>query len=134
MRRTTPINHPISASLPYEFHFDELSLAGWGTVDFHAQERGVLILLEVENTQKHPNTNVTKIWPYLECELTKKILLIHVFTNKNTASPNRVKLCSFIGDKLESLYPDRFRYYKYNWPETNDSDLLSIATKLNELA
>ena len=133
MPKTTVSNHPVAESLPYEFHSNELSLKGWGTVDFHAEENGILILLEVESGQKHPNTNVVKLWPFLELDLSTKILLIHVFRIENRAPKNRVKLCSFIGDKLERLFSDRFRYYKYNWPETDDNDLLAIAAKLNEL-
>lgn len=133
MPLTTILNHPIAESLPFEFQTMEFSLNGWGNVDFYAKKNDVLILLEVESGQKHPNTNVVKLWPYLESETKAKIMFIHVFTPENNAPKNRLRLCNYIGNKLEDIFPDRFRYYKYNWAESCKQDLINIDTKLREL-
>lgn len=134
MRKTAISNHPIAASLPYAFQTNEFSLKSWGIVDFYAQKDNVLILLEIEKGQKHPNTNVLKLWPYLESDSSIKIILIHVFMPQNVAPKNRVELCNFLGSKLENMFPKQFRYYKYNWSDITSKDLENIETKINELA
>ena len=114
MRATTEENLPIANKLPFKFEAEEYGLSGWGEVDFYSEQDDVLILLEVEKGQKHPNTNVLKVWPFLEEYPEQKVLLIQIIRLENKAPKNRLKLCEFTGKKLEELFPNRFRYYKFN--------------------
>ena len=109
---TNSKNKEIIESLNIEFEPNEFDLNGWGRVDFFLKGKNdTLIFVEVENSgQSHPNTNVLKLWPFLEENTSKKILLIHIILPQNKASKNRLKLCKFVGDKLEKLFKDRFRY------------------------
>ena len=112
---TNSKNKEIIDSLNIEFEPNEFDLNGWGRVDFYSKgENDTLIFVEVENRQKHPQTNVLKIWPFLEENPSIKILLIHIILpqkiKKHEPSKNRLKLCKFVGDKLEKLFNDRFRY------------------------
>ena len=134
MKETTKKNIPIAMELPFEFAPKEYSLKGWGTVDFFCEQDGVLVFLEIEEGQLHPNSNVLKDWPFLEENPDRKILLIQVFRgSKKKASPNRVKLCSFTGRKLEELFPKRFRYYTYDWESGTQDHTNKILKKFSEL-
>ena len=73
-----------------------------------------MILLECEKGQKHPNTNVLKVWPYLENNKNIKIILFQYFFKENKAPKNRVALCGFTGEKLENQFRNRFQYVQLN--------------------
>ena len=94
----------------FNFEADELVLASWGRVDFYCYHKDVLVLMEVEKGQKHPNTNVLKLWPFLEENPDQKILLIHVIRPDNRAPKNRLALCEFTGEKLEVIFKGQFAY------------------------
>jgi hypothetical protein len=93
----------------------ELALEHWGNVDYYSKQGNVLVLLEIEKGQKHPNTNVLKVWPFLEENREIKILLIQIIHPENKAPKNRLQLCKFTGKKLEEIYPDRFKYLLFHW-------------------
>ncbi len=131
MRRTSSKNIPISKAiekaLSITFSNEEFSLGGWGEVDNWCQlSYDTLILLECEHGQKHPTTNVLKLFPYLEEFPKVHVILLHYFFPENKAPKNRVELCSFIGKKLESNFGIRFQYVHLNC--TQDS----IANELNK--
>ncbi|MBK9096709.1 MAG: hypothetical protein IPM14_01050 [bacterium] len=134
MKKSTGENIPIAEQLPFDFKNKELSLSGWGRVDFYCEIDDILIFLEVEREQRHPNTNVLKIWPFLEEHSQLKIFLIQIFMeSKKKVSPNRLKLCRYVGQKLEELFPDRCRYYSFNWATGVQSHTNNILTKYSEL-
>lgn len=57
----------IADQLQIQFKDTKYKLDGWGEVDNRAQlDSGVFVFIEVETSQKHPNTNVLKLWPYLD--------------------------------------------------------------------
>lgn len=115
MKKTSKENIEISDliadSLGINFRNTEYSLGKWGEVDNWAMlTNGTILLLECEKGQKHPNTNVLKLYPFLEENSDKTIVLIHYFYPENKATKNRLALCDFLGDKMEKLFLGRFQY------------------------
>ncbi len=115
MARVTEENLFIADRLGVNFESNELQLGRWGNVDFFSKQENLLVLLEVEKGQKHPNTNVIKIWPYLEENPELKVVLIQIIRPENKAPKNRIALCKYTGKKIESEFPDRFRFVFRNW-------------------
>ncbi|MFV1883025.1 MAG: hypothetical protein ACMZ7B_00840 [Balneola sp.] len=135
MRKVNLENIELINKLPFTFERKEYSLEGWGEVDFYCYHDEVLVLIEIEKGQKHPNTNVLKLWPYLEDHPEQFVLLIQIIRPENKAPKNRVKLCQFTGIKLENLFKNRFRYIFVNQKVGDSMELESIIDKkLNELA
>ena len=105
------ISDLISDSLGISFRNTEYSLGKWGEVDNWAMlPNDTIVILECEKGQKHPNTNVLKLYPFLEENSDKTIVLIHYFYPKNKAPKNRLALCDFLSDKMEQLFVGRFHY------------------------
>lgn len=105
------ISDLIADSLGINFRNTEYSLGKWGEVDNWAMlPNGTILLLECEKGQKHPNTNVLKLYPFLEENSDKTIVLIHYFYPKNKAPKNRLALCDFLSDKMERQFVERFKY------------------------
>ena len=81
-----------------------------------------LLCIEIEEAQPHPDTNVTKYWPFLEANPQTRVTLLQIFgrgfmeTDNNYAS--RMQLCKFVANKLEAMYPNRFKYvwHKFAYP------------------
>ena len=135
MPKVTEENLCIANKLGIHFESSEFKLDKWGNVDFYYKKENLLVLLEVEKSQKHPNTNVAKVWPYLEENPNKKILLIQIIREENRAPKNRLALCDFLGDKMENVFPDRFRFVKGNWADNKAIEIRkSIMNKIEELA
>jgi hypothetical protein len=126
MKKTTLENQFIADMLPFKFESEEYNLNGWGEVDFYAYHGEILVLLEVEKGQKHPNTNVLKLWPYLEANNHSKILLIQIIRLENKAPKNRLNLCEFTGQKLEGLFPNRFVYIFAHLVDIKKEKLLQL--------
>ncbi len=134
MRSVSQENTSIAQLLPFEFEKKEFKLNCWGQADFYCLHEGVLVLLEIEKGQKHPNTNVLKVWPYLDEYPEKKILLIQLIREENRAPKNRLNLCKFTGKKLEEMYAGRFSYVNYDWSVNILNDLQrEIEQKLEQL-
>jgi len=90
----------------------------------------VLIALEIERTQKHPDTNVGKYWyVYEKCHKYDKIVLIHIYTPVFESYPWRVELGRFYADKMKEYgVPLEYIVMDYRGKQ-NDPD-----TALNEVA
>lgn len=105
------ISETIAKALGITFINEEFSLGKWGDVDNWCElSHDTIVLLECEKGQKHPNTNVLKLYPYLEENSEIKVLLIHYFYPENAAPKNRLALCDFLGGKLEQQFSGRFQY------------------------
>ena len=115
-KNNLPISRKIEDLLPIEFENLEFNLNGWGQVDNFCKLNDVYFFLECEKGQKHPNTNVLKLFPYLEENPGIKIVLFHYFFPENKAPKNRVALCHFIGEKLEKEFGLRFQYVPLSCP------------------
>ncbi|MEH6536650.1 MAG: hypothetical protein V7719_09670 [Psychroserpens sp.] len=134
MPKVTEENLFIANKLGIQFEPNELKLDKWGNVDFYFKKDNLFVLLEVEKGQKHPNTNVAKVWPYLEENPKIKILLIQIIRDENKAPKNRLALCDFLGQKLENVFPNRFRFIKSNWSDNNVNEIKkSIMSKMEDL-
>jgi hypothetical protein len=92
---------------------------GIGKADNYCYQNGWLIVFEIEYGQSHPNTNVIKIWPYLDKTKNEKIFLIHVIVPHpdKKISPNRINLCDFAANKICANHPKRFKYHRITWSE-----------------
>jgi hypothetical protein len=89
-----------------------LSLGQWGYADGWALLKpGLYLLVEVEAQQKHPTTNVLKLWPFLEEHEELAVVLGHFFFPDSPGlSSSRGKLAQWLATRLESLFPGRFLY------------------------
>ena len=115
MKRTSKANTVISEILEEElgitFDNREFNLNSWGHVDNYCKlSIDTLVLLECERGQKHPTTNVLKVYPFLEEQNRLHVILIHYFFPENKTPKNRLALCDFLGNKLEKKFGIRFQY------------------------
>ena len=132
MKATTKENCTIAnivgRTLKVAFRNEEFSLDKWGDVDnFYDIGNNAFLLLECEKGQKHPNTNVLKVYPFLEEHKDVSIVLLHYFFLENKAPNNRKMLCTFIANKMELAFKDRFQYISL----PSDVNLIEGALKLN---
>ncbi len=84
---------------------------GIGRADNYCIINNRSIIFEIEFSQRHPEMNVLKSWMYLEKNKQEKIFVIQHITNTEAVSPNRVGLCSWLGEKIKKEMNDRFDYY-----------------------
>lgn len=98
-----------------KFQSDELRLGTWGSSDRYAILRdNTFLILEVESQQKHPSTNVAKIWPWLEENPSYRVLLIQVYlTGSPGITSNRGRIATWLGAKMEDFLEGRFRYFRW---------------------
>ena len=96
------------------FRDRKFDLGGWGQVDNYVKLRpNRYLFLEVETSQKHPNTNVLKVWPYLEDHPDDSVILAQAFFPDSPGyNSSRGRLGYWLGEKLESLFPGRFKYHR----------------------
>ena len=131
MRQTDPKNIAVTRllepHLKIEFENFEYRLDGWGEADNYCQlDNNTFVFIECERSQKHPNTNVLKYWPFLEENNSFKLILFHYFFPENKAPKNRVRLCQFTASRIESVLTGRFQYVHLG------NDLEQIANTLKE--
>jgi len=69
------------------------------------------LILEVEDSQKHPTTNIAKLWRFLDGNPDISIILAHVyFPDSKAIKSSRGDLASWLGIQIEQLLPGRFYY------------------------
>ena len=104
----------LSDKLNLKFENSKFKLNGWGEEDDWAQlDNGVFVFLEVETSQKHPNTNVLKVMPYLDENKATRIFLIQTFFPDSPGlNSNRGKLGEWTANKFKNILGKRFDYYK----------------------
>ena len=134
-RAVTEENIKIANQLGIEFQLEEYKLGKWGNADFFYKKDYLLVLLEVEKGQKHPNTNVIKLWPYLEDNPELKVLLIQIIRDENKAPKNRLALCKYFGKRMEQEFPDRFRFVHRRWHRDLVNEIKEqVINKMKELS
>jgi hypothetical protein len=89
-------------------------LGDWGEVDDYVElEPNRYLFLEVETSQKHPCTNVLKVWPYLEMNSQVAVVLAQAFFPDSPGyNSSRGRLGCWLGQRLEMTFRDRFRYHR----------------------
>jgi len=93
--------------------------------DIQINNSSEVIFIEIEESQTHPDTNVSKYWGYLESNPNRKVKLIQIFgrgfseTENNYAS--RKKLSEFIAKKIKLAFPKDFEYVPLNLKDFNYS-------------
>jgi hypothetical protein len=118
----------IEEKLNVKFNNTKFKLNGWGEVDNWCKIGNQnFLFLEVETKQNHPNTNVVKLWPYLEEYPKIKIFLIQCFFSYSPGNKsNRGKLGIWTANKLSEIYRNRFEYKKIVIDENLDNDFFDI--------
>lgn len=69
-----------------------------------------LLVLEVENQQQHSDTNVSKYWPWLTQNATKRVFLIQSYTRKNMMQGHRGQLAAWLAQQMQKSLSGRFEY------------------------
>lgn len=125
--------------LDVEFEPSPLSIGTRERVDGWVRlSSGWLLILEVEDQQTHPTTNVLKLWPYLEQQPNASVVLIHVYFPKSRAfASSRSTLATWLGKKLEEIFPSRFAYRRLDidWQSsscTGYEELQSMLRSINQ--
>lgn len=128
-----PYTDKLGAFLGLGFANEEIQLLNWGNADNYCIiDQDLLLLMEVEVGQKHPTTNIIKIWPYLEQNKSLKIILVHLITDPSKISRNRLMLCHFIGQKMETEFDSRFRY-AYQENDFTEISMIQIKKIIDDL-
>jgi hypothetical protein len=92
----------------------------------------VLIALEIEAGQMHPDTNVGKYWLLQsQDQAYEKIILFHVFTPRFDSYGWRKKLGEFYAKKMGAEIP--FEYVLVDKRESVDYELVFIDIHINRL-
>lgn len=92
----------------------------WGKADDYAEVgSNCILILEVEQGQNHPHTNVLKLWPLLQCEKNIEVILAQVFfqDSKGTKGSRRL-LHDWIVETMRKKMTKRFKYCRL---EINDN-------------
>lgn len=112
-----------------EYNYGE----GIGRADNHCFKEDWLIVFEMEFSQRHPEMNVMKVWPYLESNPKSRILMIQHLIDEDSVSPNRIKLCKWIASKMEGQLKGRF-YYALLINDLNEKSLKDIKALMSQLS
>lgn len=120
----------IEDNLNIKFQNRRYILDNWGQVDNWCEiANNIFLFLEVETSQKHPNTNVLKVWPYLLEHRNIRVFLIQTyFTYSPGFKSNRGRLSEWLGNEIKRQSNGRFNYNRIIVDE--DIDWNSIRNQL----
>lgn len=95
-----------------QYSFRRVEGGEWGHCDRHAWfGDDVLLVLEVERGQHHPEGNVAKVWPWLRENPGKRFLLIHAYTADAVAlNGSRDRVASWLAETMAKSLRGRFVY------------------------
>ncbi len=86
----------------------------------------VLITIEVEAGQTHPDTNVGKYWMLLDNHKNySKAILFHIFTPAFNSYEWRMKLALYYAKKMEESVPFEYKLYDFRH-ESNLEESLEL--------
>jgi hypothetical protein len=101
----------VGTVLSLAFRDKKLDLEGWGEADSYCELPGErYVVVEVEASQKHPTTNIAKLWPWLDARPKARVLFIHAIIDPNPIPKNRLRLAAWLGQRMEREYRGRFAY------------------------
>jgi hypothetical protein len=91
----------------------------------------VLIAVEIETKQTHPDTNVGKYWLlHDEFKDYKKIVLFHIYTPVFDSYEWRMRLGEFYAKKMKAEVPVEYLELDYRSAQDYDTALAEIKTRL----
>ncbi|MBU3025903.1 hypothetical protein [Zobellia galactanivorans] len=123
----------IGSALGLTLNNSELNYGkGIGRADNYCIINNWYVVFEMEFSQRHPEMNVMKAWPFLDLYPEKRIFLIQHLINEKSVSPNRIKLCSWIGEKMEQHNKGRF-FYNLIINDFDEKSKLCISKQMKEL-
>ena len=93
--------------------------------------KGILLAVEIEVHQAHPDTNVGKYW-FLHNELKayKKIVLFHIYTPDFNSYGWRMRLGEFYARKMQSEVPIEYVLLDHRGAKDYDAVLRDIKTRV----
>ncbi|EKO3430218.1 hypothetical protein LZT09_13830 [Vibrio fluvialis] len=101
------------------------AIPGFPTNGFRADglltDGKVVIALEIEVKQTHPDTNVGKYWLLDKYKSYNKVILFHVYTPPYNSYPWRMELAQFYADKMSQELP--FEYHLIDQRTAESVDL-----------
>jgi len=100
---------------------------GIGKADNYAIINDWLVVFEIEYSQRHPEFNVSKVWPYLENNPAQKLFLIQHIVDNKEVSANRIFHCEWMAEKMITSLNDRFMY-QLIINDLTDNDIKSLKT------
>ena len=108
----TLVREVLTERLNIRFVERRLHLGQWGRTDGECVlGDGTRLILEVESSQKHPSTNVLKLWPYLEENQSLSVLLVQAFFPDSPGlESSRGNVACWLADKLQTILGARFSY------------------------
>jgi hypothetical protein len=102
---------------------------GIGRADNYCIKSNWIVIFELEFSQRHPEMNVLKVWPFLKNNQEKKIFFIHHIADTKQVSPNRIELSNFISEKISENTNNRFEYFQI-LNDFSEQKLLILQDKL----
>jgi hypothetical protein len=101
----------VARALSLVFRDKKLDLEEWGEADSYCELPGErFVVVEVETSQKHPTTNIAKLWPWLDARPKVRVLFVHAIMDPNPIPRNRLRVAAWLGQKMEREYRGRFAY------------------------
>lgn len=116
------------------FSEGKYKLGNWGEVDKWSQIiDNTFIFLEVETIQKHPNTNILKVWPYLDENINVRVFHIQAFfSNSPGINSNRGRLAEWTANKIKLEIGKRYEYCKIILDESHiQENINSLLRSIN---
>jgi len=93
----------------------------------------ILIAVEIETRQTHPDTNIGKYWLLnIKHKLYKKIVLFHIYTPEFNSYGWRKKLAEFYIEKMRSEVPIDYILLDYRATKNYKATLAEIKALIGE--
>lgn len=130
------VREALAERLNINFVKSRLHFGKWGRTDGESElGDGTRLILEVESSQKHPSTNVLKVWPYLEENKNLSVILVHAFfPDSESLHSSRGNLAVWLAGRLEEILRRRFTYRRIivsrdGEPQEGFSELQDVVQK-----
>ncbi len=119
---------------PIEYRGSFQSITGFPSDGFRSDgmltDGKVLLAIEVEAGQKHPDTNVGKYWLLGRYHTYKKIVLFHIYTPDFDSYGWRKTLGEFYAEKMQTEIPFEYVLLDRRESESYDSTLKEIQAQI----